>query len=50
VGKSPEKLNEDPYGEGWILLVSPSELDKDLGTLMDFQKSLEWHKEISKEG
>jgi glycine cleavage system H protein len=50
VGKNPEKLNEDPYGEGWILLVSPSELVKDLGTLMDFEKSLEWHKEIAREG
>lgn len=50
VGTSPEKLNEDPYGEGWILLVSPSELVKDLGTLMDFEKSLEWHKEIAREG
>jgi glycine cleavage system H protein len=50
VARSPEKLNQDPYGEGWILIVSPTELDKDLGTLMDFAKSIEWHKEIAREG
>ena len=49
-GESPEKLNEDPYGEGWVLLVSPTDLEKDLGTLMNFEKALEWHKELAKEG
>ncbi len=23
----PEKLNEDPYGEGWIFVVEPSDAD-----------------------
>jgi glycine cleavage system H protein len=23
---SPEKLNEDPYGEGWICLIEPADL------------------------
>jgi len=50
VSNSPEILNEDPYGEGWILLVSPSSLKNELKTLMNFEKAVEWHKELAKEG
>ena len=32
----PELLNEDPYGEGWILTITPSNLDDELKTLLDF--------------
>lgn len=46
----PELLNEDPYGEGWLLVVSPTNLDEELKGLMDFEKAVEWHKEIIKEG
>ena len=46
----PELLNEDPYGEGWILLVTPSNLDGDLKALLDFDAAVEWHKELAKEG
>ena len=31
---SPEKLNEDPYGEGWICLIEPDDA-ADLSTLLD---------------
>jgi glycine cleavage system H protein len=30
----PEKINEDPYGKGWICKIEPSNLDGDLGNLM----------------
>ena len=46
----PELLNEDPYGEGWLLVVSPTNLDEELKVLMDFEKAVEWHKETIKEG
>jgi len=46
----PELLNEDPYGKGWLLIVSPTNLEKELKGLMDFKKAVEWHKEIIKEG
>ncbi|MFQ6081715.1 MAG: glycine cleavage system protein GcvH [Candidatus Bathyarchaeia archaeon] len=46
----PELLNEDPYGKGWLLVVSPTNLDEELKGLMDFEKAVEWHKEIIKEG
>ena len=46
----PELLNEDGYGDGWILVVTPSNLDEDLKKIMNFEASVEWHKELAKEG
>jgi glycine cleavage system H protein len=31
---SPERLNDDPYGEGWIFLIEPSDAAQ-LGELLD---------------
>jgi len=50
VGEKPELLNEDPYDKGWLLVVSPTNLDAELKQLMDFNKAVEWHKERAKEG
>ncbi len=44
----PELLNEDPYGEGWLIVVSPTNLDAELKEIMDFNVALEWHKEQTK--
>ena len=44
----PELLNEDSYGKGWILLVTPTNLDNDLKAIMDFDAAVEWHKELVK--
>ncbi|MFC1486785.1 glycine cleavage system protein GcvH [Thermoproteota archaeon] len=46
----PELLNEDPYGEGWILTVVPSNLDEDLKAILNFDAAVEWHNELVKEG
>jgi len=46
----PELLNEDPYGKGWLLIVAPSDLDAELAALMDFDKSVEWHKNMIAKG
>jgi len=35
---SPELINDDPYGEGWIAKIEPSGLDADLAKLMDAGK------------
>jgi glycine cleavage system H protein len=35
---SPEYINEDPYGEGWIVKIEPSNLEADLANLMDAEK------------
>jgi glycine cleavage system H protein len=30
----PEKINQDPYGEGWLFKIEPSGLEDDLANLM----------------
>ena len=44
VQSKPELLNEDPYGKGWLVVVKPANLQADLPNLMDFDKTVEWHK------
>jgi glycine cleavage system H protein len=44
VQSKPELLNEDPYDKGWLLVVKPANLQADLANLMDFNASVEWHK------
>ena len=34
----PEKINSDPYGEGWIAKVKPSNWDANVSKLMDAEK------------
>ena len=46
----PELLNEDPYGEGWLLIVAPTNLDADLKNILNLDAAVEWHKELIKEG
>ena len=48
VSDNPETINEDSYNEGWIIVISPTNLEDDLGTLMNFEQSVEWHKELAK--
>ncbi len=49
VSGKPELLNEDPYKEGWLLVISPTSLDEELKKIMDFNKAVEWHKSLLKE-
>jgi glycine cleavage system H protein len=49
VGSNPETLNEDPYNKGWILVMSPTNLTDDLKTLMNYEQSVEWHKQLAQE-
>ncbi len=37
----PELINEDPYGDGWLVLISPSHLEEDRQYLMTAEKYLE---------
>lgn len=41
----PQKINRDCYGNGWIALIEPSNLQEDLSRLMDGTKAAEWLKE-----
>ena len=40
LGDTPEKINEDPYGEGWILKLRTSG-EADLLSAADYQKVLD---------
>lgn len=46
VQDSPEILNEDPYEEGWLLVIKPSNLKEELKNLMKFEQAVEWHKNL----
>jgi glycine cleavage system H protein len=34
LGDNPQRLNEDPYGEGWMFVIEPTD-DAQLGELLD---------------
>jgi glycine cleavage system H protein len=44
----PELLNEDPYNQGWIITVEPTNLEEDLKTLLSFDAAIEWHNSLVK--
>lgn len=46
---SPEKINEEPYGEGWLIVIEPTRLEEELETLMDFEQAVEWYREAVRE-
>jgi len=50
VTSKPELLNEDPFNKGWLLAITPSNLNAELAALMDFNKSVEWHKSLIAKG
>ena len=50
VTRKPEILHEDPYGKGWLILISPDNLYAEVAALMDFDKSVEWHKSLIARG
>lgn len=45
---SPELVNQEPYGAGWIVIVKPSHVDDDLKTLMDATNYVKLLEEITK--
>lgn len=34
---TPETLNSDPYGDGWMMRIKPNNLDAERGALLDAQ-------------
>jgi len=42
VADNPEILNKDPYGEGWLIVVEPTDLENELKKNMDFNAAKEW--------
>jgi len=46
---TPDLINSDPYGKGWLILVTPSNLEEETNNIMTFEAAVEWYKEITKE-
>ncbi|MDQ1281174.1 MAG: glycine cleavage system protein [Thermoproteota archaeon] len=47
---TPDLINNNPYGDGWLILVTPSKLDDELKNLMTFEAALTWYQELAKGG
>jgi glycine cleavage system H protein len=45
--EKPELINDDPYGKGWLVIVSPTNLDEELKQLMRVEKAVEWHRKLT---
>ena len=45
---SPELVNQQPYGAGWIVIVKPSRLQEELKTLLSAEAYVEFVKEVTK--
>jgi glycine cleavage system H protein len=46
--QSPELVNQDPYGAGWIVVVKPSRLSDDMKALLDAESYARYLKELTK--
>jgi glycine cleavage system H protein len=47
---NPALINEDPYGEGWLITVTASDLEGELGNIMDFDAAVKWYTTVIEEG
>ena len=47
---SPDLINNDPYGNGWLILVSATKLNDELKNLMTFEAAVAWYNELAKGG
>ena len=46
--QSPESVNQDPYGAGWIVIVKPSQLEADMKTLLSAESYAAFLMEVIK--
>ena len=46
--QSPELVNQDPYGAGWIVIVKPSHLQEDMRALLSAESYAAFLKEVTK--
>jgi glycine cleavage system H protein len=47
---NPALINEDPYGEGWLITITASDVDGELGNIMDFDAAVKWYTTVIEEG
>lgn len=48
VTEDPGTVNRDPYGDGWLIIIEPTNLNKELKELMTFEQAVAWYKEQAK--
>jgi glycine cleavage system H protein len=48
LAQSPELVNQDPYGAGWIVTIKPSRLDDDMKLLLNAEGYASYLKELTK--
>ena len=48
LSESPSLINQDPYGKGWIAIIQPKNLDKELERLLKPELYAEHIKELTK--
>ena len=48
LANSPELVNKDPYGAGWIVVVKPSRLNEELKSLLDHEGYAKFISELVK--
>jgi glycine cleavage system H protein len=46
--QTPELVNQDPYGAGWIVIVKPSHLQEDMKALLSAESYAAFLKEVTK--
>jgi glycine cleavage system H protein len=47
---NPDAINRDPYGDGWLIAIEPSNLEQELKNLMNFNEAVKFYEEIVKKG
>lgn len=47
---NPDTINKDPYGTGWLVVVTPSDVEGELENIMDFNAAVDWYKTLVEEG
>lgn len=47
--EQPDTINADPYGQGWLFVIEPKKLTKELKLLMDSEEAAKYYKIIIEE-
>ena len=47
---NPEAINSDPYVEGWLAVIEPTDMQTELKGLMDFNAAVVFYEELVKKG
>lgn len=43
VVEDPSILNRDPYGDGWLILITTSNIDEEIAGLMNTEQAAKWY-------